>query len=80
MSRPLVITDGDSTETNITLRAYTEGTRTSSDQWDEFRIFSWTVSRFEEQLLYRKMSFTHSLTEGEGLDRALSGTDHCHFQ
>lgn len=41
VSRPLVISDAD-TETTITLRPYQEGTRFSSDLWDEFIICSWT--------------------------------------
>jgi NADPH:quinone reductase-like Zn-dependent oxidoreductase len=45
VSRPLVIHEGSDVETNITLRAFTEGTRTSSDSWDEFRIFSWAKDR-----------------------------------
>ncbi|KAN0092149.1 BcPKS8, polyketide synthase [Hyaloscypha variabilis] len=45
VSRPLVIHEGADVETNITLRAFTEGTRTSSDTWDEFRIFSWAKDR-----------------------------------
>jgi NADPH:quinone reductase-like Zn-dependent oxidoreductase/malonyl CoA-acyl carrier protein transacylase len=45
VSRPLVIHEGTDVETNITLRAFTEGTRTSSDTWDEFRIFSWAKDR-----------------------------------
>ncbi|KAE9366807.1 putative polyketide synthase [Stipitochalara longipes BDJ] len=45
VSRPLVIYEGADVETNITLRAFTEGTRTSSDTWDEFRIYSWAKDR-----------------------------------
>ncbi|CZR56253.1 related to polyketide synthase [Phialocephala subalpina] len=45
VSRPLVINEGNNIETNITLRSYAEGTRTSSDSWDEFRIFSWSKDR-----------------------------------
>jgi acyl transferase domain-containing protein/NADPH:quinone reductase-like Zn-dependent oxidoreductase len=45
VSRPLVIQEGADVEANITLRAYTEGTRNSSDTWDEFRIFSWAKDR-----------------------------------
>ncbi len=39
ISRPLVIQEGSDTETNITLRPYTEGTRQSSKAWDEFKVF-----------------------------------------
>ncbi|KAI6710692.1 hypothetical protein PZA11_006639 [Diplocarpon coronariae] len=45
VSRPLVIHEGADVEANITLRAFAEGTRTSSDAWDEFKIFSWTKDR-----------------------------------
>ncbi len=45
ISRPLIIQEGSDTETNITLRPYTEGTRQSSKSWDEFRVFSWTQDR-----------------------------------
>jgi NADPH:quinone reductase-like Zn-dependent oxidoreductase len=45
VSRPLVIHEGADVEANITLRAYTEGTRNSSNTWDEFRIFSWAKDR-----------------------------------
>lgn len=40
-SRALVIQDGINIETNITLRPFAEGTRHSSDTWDEFLISSW---------------------------------------
>ncbi|KAI9640185.1 hypothetical protein NHQ30_011422 [Ciborinia camelliae] len=43
--RPLVISEGSVIETNITFRPHAEGTRSSSDLWDEFRIFSWTSDR-----------------------------------
>ena len=36
VSRPLVIQEGSEVEANITLRAHNEGTRSSSDSWDEF--------------------------------------------
>ncbi|KAH8650550.1 putative polyketide synthase [Tricladium varicosporioides] len=45
VSRPLVIHEGLDIEVNITLRAFDEGTRSSSDVWDEFRIFSWAKDR-----------------------------------
>ncbi|PQE07313.1 polyketide synthase protein [Rutstroemia sp. NJR-2017a WRK4] len=45
VARPLLIPEGIPIETNITFRAYTEGTRASSESWDEFRIFSWTSDR-----------------------------------
>jgi NADPH:quinone reductase-like Zn-dependent oxidoreductase len=41
----LVLTDDTDAETTITLRPYTEGTRGSSDLWDEFRVCSWTSKR-----------------------------------
>jgi NADPH:quinone reductase-like Zn-dependent oxidoreductase len=45
VSRPLVIHEGSDVETNVQLRPFTEGTRVSSDAWDEFRIFSWAKDR-----------------------------------
>lgn len=45
VSRPLVIPEDMEVETNIQLRAFAEGTRMSSDAWDEFRIFSWAKDR-----------------------------------
>ena len=45
VSRPLVIHEGSDVEANITLRAHAEGTRSSSDTWDEFRVFSWAKDR-----------------------------------
>ena len=41
----LVLTDDTDAETTITLRPYAEGTRGSSDVWDEFRVCSWTNKR-----------------------------------
>jgi NADPH:quinone reductase-like Zn-dependent oxidoreductase len=41
----LVLTDDTDSETTITLRPYAEGTRGSSDVWDEFRVCSWTTKR-----------------------------------
>src|SRR3954469_1778073 len=45
VSRPLVIHEGADVETNVTLRAFTEGTRSYSDAWDDLRIFSWAKDR-----------------------------------
>ncbi|TVY85582.1 Reducing polyketide synthase [Lachnellula suecica] len=45
VSRPLVIHEAANVEVNITLRAHAEGTRSSSDTWDEFRVFSWAKDR-----------------------------------
>ncbi|CAI7573351.1 unnamed protein product [Penicillium crustosum] len=41
----LVLSDDTDAETTITLRPYAEGTRGSSDIWDEFRVCSWTSKR-----------------------------------
>jgi NADPH:quinone reductase-like Zn-dependent oxidoreductase len=41
----LVLTDDTDAETTITLRPYAEGTRGTSDLWDEFRVCSWTTKR-----------------------------------
>ncbi|RDL31344.1 Uncharacterized protein BP5553_09553 [Venustampulla echinocandica] len=44
-SRPLIINEKVDVETMITLRPYSEGTRTSTDAWDEFRVFSWASDK-----------------------------------
>ncbi|OJJ70102.1 hypothetical protein ASPBRDRAFT_31978 [Aspergillus brasiliensis CBS 101740] len=41
----LVLSDDLDTEITITLRPYTEGTRGTSNAWDEFRICSWNSKR-----------------------------------
>ncbi|OQE44094.1 hypothetical protein PENCOP_c002G01853 [Penicillium coprophilum] len=41
----LVLSDDTDAETTITLRPYAEGTRGSSNLWDEFRVCSWTPKR-----------------------------------
>ncbi|GAB7351697.1 hypothetical protein MBLNU459_g2290t2 [Dothideomycetes sp. NU459] len=45
VSRPLLLDDGSEYEVTISLRAYTEGTRSYSDLWDEFRISSWDTNK-----------------------------------
>ncbi|KAL3425313.1 polyketide synthase [Phlyctema vagabunda] len=45
VSRPLVIQEGADVEVNVTLRAHAEGTKSSSDTWDEFHVFSWARER-----------------------------------
>ncbi|KAK3172947.1 Type I Iterative PKS [Lepraria neglecta] len=44
-SNALILDDGTQYETLVSLRAYAEGTRSYSNDWDEFRISSWTSSR-----------------------------------
>ena len=41
-SQPLILLEGVDTEMMLTLRPLTENPKTSSESWDEFRIFSWT--------------------------------------
>lgn len=41
----LFLADDVDVETTISLRPYTEGTRGSSDSWNEFKIHSWTSKR-----------------------------------
>jgi NADPH:quinone reductase-like Zn-dependent oxidoreductase len=43
-NRALIIEESTEIETMITLRPYNEGTKRSTDSWDEFRIFAWTSS------------------------------------
>lgn len=45
ISRPLIIEESSDVEMMTTLRPHAEGTRLSSDTWDEFRIFSWAKDR-----------------------------------
>ena len=42
-NRALLIHEATDVETMITLRPYNEGTKKSTDVWDEFRIFAWTA-------------------------------------
>ena len=44
-SHPLIMDDGSDYETVLSLSPYATGTRSYSDEWDEFRISSWTSSR-----------------------------------
>lgn len=44
VSQPLMITDED-IEMTINLRPYQEGTLSSSDSWNEFRIHSWVANK-----------------------------------
>ncbi|KAH8655791.1 hypothetical protein BX600DRAFT_384985 [Xylariales sp. PMI_506] len=43
--KALIMDDGADYETLVTLRPFAEGTRSYSDEWDEFRFSSWTSSR-----------------------------------
>lgn len=45
VSRPLLLEDDKDYEMILSLRPYAEGTRSHSDDWDEFRITSWTQER-----------------------------------
>lgn len=44
-NRALLIEESTDVETMITLRPYNEGTKKSTDSWDEFRIFAWTADK-----------------------------------
>lgn len=44
-NRALLIDESTDVETMITLRPYNEGTKKSTDSWDEFRIFAWTADK-----------------------------------
>lgn len=44
-SRPLIMDDGADAEVMLSMRSQAEGTRSYSDEWDEFRILSWTSNR-----------------------------------
>ncbi|POR36838.1 Polyketide synthase [Tolypocladium paradoxum] len=45
ISKALILEVGAQYETLVSLRAYAEGTRSYSSDWDEFRISSWASSR-----------------------------------
>ncbi|KAH0497490.1 hypothetical protein TgHK011_004790 [Trichoderma gracile] len=45
VSKALILDDGAPYETVFSLKSYAEGTRSDSNDWDEFRISSWTPSR-----------------------------------
>lgn len=45
LSKAFILDDGAQYETLVSLRAYAEGTRSYSNEWDEFRISSWSANR-----------------------------------
>ncbi|RMZ86354.1 hypothetical protein DV736_g6420, partial [Chaetothyriales sp. CBS 134916] len=45
VSRAFILDEGTLYETLVTLRAYAEGTRSYSKDWDEFRVSSWASDR-----------------------------------
>ncbi|RMZ82848.1 hypothetical protein DV737_g1943, partial [Chaetothyriales sp. CBS 132003] len=45
VSRAFILDEGTQYETLVTLRAYAEGTRSYSKDWDEFRVSSWASDR-----------------------------------
>ncbi|EGR49751.1 polyketide synthase [Trichoderma reesei QM6a] len=45
VSKALILDDGAPYETVFSLKPYAEGTRSDSNEWDEFRISSWTSAR-----------------------------------
>ncbi|KAL6874558.1 polyketide synthase [Trichoderma longibrachiatum] len=45
VSKALILDDGAPYETVFSLKPYAEGTRSDSNDWDEFRISSWTSAR-----------------------------------
>lgn len=45
VSKALILDDGATYELVFSLRPYAEGTRSCSNDWDEFRISSWTAAR-----------------------------------
>ncbi|KAI5457747.1 hypothetical protein BGZ63DRAFT_474832 [Mariannaea sp. PMI_226] len=44
-NRAMVLDDGVQYETMVSMKAYSEGTRSHSNHWDEFRISSWEPNR-----------------------------------
>jgi acyl transferase domain-containing protein len=45
ISKALILDDGVPYETVFSLKPYAEGTRSYSNEWDEFRILSWNAAR-----------------------------------
>ncbi|PTB70249.1 polyketide synthase [Trichoderma citrinoviride] len=45
VSKALILDDGAPYETVFSLKPYAEGTRSDSNDWDEFRVSSWTSAR-----------------------------------
>ncbi|KAL6856571.1 polyketide synthase [Trichoderma novae-zelandiae] len=45
VSKALILDDGAPYETIFSLKPYAEGTRSTSNDWDEFRISSWSSAR-----------------------------------
>lgn len=45
VSKALIMDDGAEYESMVSLRPYAEGTRSYSDDWDEYRFSTWTSSR-----------------------------------
>jgi NADPH:quinone reductase-like Zn-dependent oxidoreductase len=44
-NRALILEESAEVETMITLRPYNEGTKRSTDSWDEFRVFAWAADK-----------------------------------
>ncbi|PHH89775.1 hypothetical protein CDD83_5286 [Cordyceps sp. RAO-2017] len=45
VTSPLIMNDGDEYEMKISLRRHAEGTRSLSNEWDDFLVSSWAASR-----------------------------------
>ena len=45
VTKAFIMDDDTNYETHVTLKSYAEGTRSYSDEWDEFRVSSWAPSR-----------------------------------
>ncbi|KAM5349407.1 hypothetical protein ACJ41O_005912 [Fusarium nematophilum] len=69
VSKAFVIDESSEYETLVTLRPYAEGTRAYSDDWDEFRVASWSSSRGWQEhcrglVGVRKQDTSNSVTDG----------------
>lgn len=62
-SQPLILLEGVDTEMMLTLRPLSENAKTSSESWDEFRIFSWTEDSSEISAIVNGSSSANELRQ-----------------
>ena len=72
VKRSLVIPENEEIEMSLTLKAHKEGTRTSSGQWNDFCIYSWSESTGWSEHCHGLISFV----EGEKEHNVIDGERH----
>ncbi|KAI9808079.1 MAG: Type I Iterative PKS [Pycnora praestabilis] len=75
VNRSLILTESSEVETSIVLRPHTEGTRSSSEIWDRFAIYSWAEDQGWAQhcqglVTVRGTDGTLNVIDGERHDQA----------